>query len=115
GHRHGAVRSQRAPSLGIDDEALQWTEQESGSSGNPWQHTQTVSRPLTSFSALRLLVRDRFPHAVDNVGRIAGDLVDRPLQMLGPEADPSLRGEPGVPGYEIHLGVVEERVLVEVR
>ena len=60
-------------------------------------------------------MRDRLPYPVDDGGGIAGDLVDRPLQMLGPEADPGLHGEPGVPGYEIHLGVVEERVLVEVR
>ena len=46
-------------------------------------------------SALELLAGDRAPQRIDDQGRLAGDLLDRALQMLGPEPQPRLASEPG--------------------
>ena len=65
-------------------------------------------------SALELLAGDRAPHPIDEPGRLAGDLLDRALEMLRPEAQSGLARDPRVAGHDVHLGVGEERVLVEV-
>jgi len=41
---------------------------------------------LAALSALELLAGDRVPQFVDDSRRLAGDLLDRALQMLGPES-----------------------------
>ena len=46
--------------------------------------------------------------------RVGWDLVDRQFEMFRPEAQPRLPGELGVVADDVHLGVVEERVLVQV-
>src|ERR1700685_3084559 len=65
-------------------------------------------------SALELLARDRTPQRIDDLGRLAGDLLHRALQVLRPEPQSCLARDCGGAGYDVHLRVVEERMLVEV-
>ena len=44
-----------------------------------------MGQGFAALSALELLAGDRAPQLIDNVGRLAGHLLDRVLQMLGPE------------------------------
>src|SRR6476469_10298071 len=62
-----------------------------------------------------LLGGDRAPHVVDQRRRIAGGRVERDLQVLGPQPAPCGCGESWIVDDEVHLRVVEQRVLVEVR
>ena len=66
-------------------------------------------------SSLELVFADWVPEVVDRFCRIGGDLVDRELEVFCPEAQACLAGEFGVVADDIHFGVVEERVLVEIR
>ena len=63
----------------------------------------------------QLLAGDRPPELVDDGGRIAGDLRELALEVLGPQPQPRVARERRVAGDDVHLAVVEERVLVEVR
>ena len=54
------------------------------------------------------------PQAVDDVGRVACDVVLLQLQVLSPQAQPRRTGDLAVMADDVHLRVVEERVLVQV-
>ena len=69
---------------------------------------------LALVAALELVAADWLPELVDRFGWVGGDLVGREFQVFCPEAEACLGGEFGVACYEVHLGVVEEGVLVEV-
>ena len=62
-----------------------------------------------------VLLGERPPHLVDDACRLAGDLAGRPLEVLRPQAEPGRARERLVLDDDVHLRVVEERVLVEVR
>lgn len=67
-----------------------------------------MSQGLVAFAAFELLFRNRSPQFIDDLGRLAGDLLDWVLQMLSPEAQPRLASEGGIAGHDVHLSVVEE-------
>ena len=59
---------------------------------------------------------DRFPDLVDRLGRVGRDVARRPLEVLRPEPQSRLaRATSASWRDDVQLGVVEERVLVEVR
>ena len=65
--------------------------------------------------ALELLESDRAPALVhDRVGIVAGDRVHVHLEVLGPQPQSGLTGELGVVGDDVHLGVVQQRVSVQI-
>ena len=70
---------------------------------------------LAGLPALELFLADWFPEFVDRLERIGRDLFDRELEVLCPQAQPCLLGEVDVVADDVHLGVVEERMLVKVR
>jgi hypothetical protein len=63
----------------------------------------------------QLLRSGRPPDVVDQCRRITGDRVKGQLQVLGPQSASGGRRQHRVVDHEVHLRVVEERVLVEVR
>ena len=66
-------------------------------------------------SALELLGGDRAPALVDHGLRlIVGDRLHVDLEVLRPQPQPRLASEIRVVGDDVHLGVVEQRVGVEV-
>src|ERR1700741_4094545 len=65
--------------------------------------------------ALELLLGPRPPYVVDQRGRVARDLLDGALEMLRPQPQARRARHCLVPHDDVHLGVVEEGVLVEVR
>ena len=75
-----------------------------------------MSERLVPISAIELLLGDRKPALVDEHGRLASTyLVERELEVLGPEALASRASQLGLAADEVDLAVVEERVLVQVR
>ena len=63
--------------------------------------------------ALALFARDRAPHS--SMIRAGSPESLRPgAPVLGPQPQPCVAREGGVAGHDVHLGVVEERVFVEV-
>src|SRR5207248_1539495 len=54
------------------------------------------------------------PQVVDHTARIAAELRRRTLEMLRPETGPGGANERLVAKDDVHLGVVEERMLVQV-
>src|SRR6058998_2513870 len=92
-----AIRS----SLAIDDEALQRPE-------------QPPRERLAAVAPGNLLFGSREPVLVDELDRVAiADGLDWHLEMLRPEALARGARKRGLAADEVHLGVVEERVLVE--
>ena len=61
--------------------------------GDSGEHDEPMGQGLAGLEAVELLLRDRPPQLVDELRGVAGDLVRRRLQMLGPEAEPGLAGE----------------------
>jgi hypothetical protein len=51
---------------------------------------EPVRQRLPGFAARQLLLADRFPVVIDHLCRFAGDLLDRKLEVLGPEAKTGL-------------------------
>ena len=98
----------------VDKQTVNGSEERHRSARNAWELEQPMGQRFAAPSALELLAGDRAPQRVDDSGRLAGDLLDRALQMLGPEPQPCLASDRGVAGHDVHLGVVEERMLVEV-
>jgi hypothetical protein len=75
---------------------------------------ELVRQWLPGLPARQLLLADRFPVVIDHLCRLASDLLDRHLQVFGPQTQAGLSSEAGVLRDHVHLGVVEERVLVQV-
>ena len=67
---------------------------------------------LAAFAPFELLGGDRLPQLVDDDVRRPVDVVAS--EVLAPEAQPRLPGKCSVAGHDVQLGVVEERVLVQV-
>src|SRR4051812_11366986 len=65
-------------------------------------------------SALELLGREWPPKLIDDLGRVAVELGHGMFEMFAPEAEASRLREGSVAADDVHLGVVEERVLVQV-
>ena len=63
---------------------------------------------------LGLCLGDRPPAAVDEIRRIAGNIVEVAFEVLGPEALPCGAGQVAVVGDDARLGVVEKRMVVQV-
>jgi hypothetical protein len=51
---------------------------------------EPVRQWLPGLAARQLLLADRFPVVIDHLCRFAGDLLDRKLEVLGPEAKTGL-------------------------
>ena len=79
------------------------------------QADEAVCERLARSSTGELFFADRFPEGFDDFDRIASDLLDRQFEVFCPQAQARLEGEGGIVADEVHLGVVEERVLVQVR
>jgi hypothetical protein len=65
--------------------------------------------------ARELLTRDRLPEAIHDLIRRRGEVGLVELEVLGPQAHACLADDVGVAADDVHLGVIEERVPVEVR
>jgi hypothetical protein len=65
-------------------------------------------------TAFELFFADRFPELVNRFDRVERHLVDRELEVFCPQLSAGTGGEVLVMGYDVHLRVVEERVLIEV-
>jgi hypothetical protein len=78
------------------------------------EHDEPMGQGLVVLEEVELLLRDWPPPLVDELRGVAGDLVRRRLQMLGPEAEPRLAGEGGIE-ETVHLRVVEQRMGIQVR
>ena len=75
-----------------------------------------MGKRLAPISAIELLLGDRVPPLVDELCRLSSThLFDRELEVLGPQPLPCRAGELRLATDEIDLGVVEERVLVQIR
>jgi len=70
---------------------------------------------LAELPLLRALLGKRVPELVDDAARVAAELLHRTLEVLRPEAQAGSADERLVPEDDVHLGVVEERVLVQIR
>ena len=66
-------------------------------------------------ASLQLFFADGLPELVDRFDRVARDLFDRKPEMFCPESAAGGDGELGIVEDEVHLGVVEQRMLVQVR
>ena len=73
-----------------------------------------MGRPIATPASLGLLMRDRLPEPVNDLHRIALEVANRTLQVLAPEPSPYPGNGRAVGDGQVHLGVVEERVFVEV-
>ena len=67
---------------------------------------------LAVVAAVELFGADRLPVVVDGFGWIVWELVEWEFEVFCPESTACAGGEFGVVGDDVHLGVVEERVLV---
>src|SRR5947207_2810475 len=106
-----AIRS----SLAVDDEALQRPEQPPRAPRDRRQPDEPVRERLAAVAPGNLLFGSREPVLVDELDRVAiADGLDWHLEMLRPEALARGARKRGLAADEVHLGVVEERVLVEV-
>jgi hypothetical protein len=74
-----------------------------------------VGQRLTAVPTLALLGRDRTPELIDDRARVARYLVDVAFEMAGPESQSSVARERRVAADDVDLGVVKERVRIEVR
>src|SRR5437870_4802191 len=74
-----------------------------------------MGRAIAAASTLQLLSSNRTPELIDDANGLAADLLERTLEVLGPEAKARLAGEIGVAADDVHLRVVEQRVFVQVR
>jgi hypothetical protein len=74
---------------------------------------EPVRQWLAGLAACQLLFADRFPVVVDHLCWLAGDLLDRQLEVLGPEAKPGLSSEGAVVGAR--LAVSPDRFQPELR
>src|SRR5205823_7700245 len=101
--------------LAVDHETLERAEQASRAVRGSGEANEAVRQRLSETAPLELLLRDRLPALLDELKRLAGDRSSRQLEMLGPQPLPRLAGDGLVAGDEVQLGVVEERVLVQVR
>jgi hypothetical protein len=79
------------------------------------QQRQLSVGPAVASAPLEPLGRERLPELVEHTGRVAVDLLARPLEVLLPEPQPNLARERRIADDDVRLGVVEERVLVQVR
>src|SRR5512132_4468381 len=100
--------------LAVKEQSLEWTKQALGAPRDVREPDEPVGQCLPGFAARQLLRADRFPMVIDHLCRFAGDLLDRQLEVLGPEAKTGLSSEGAVVRNNVHLGVVQEGVLVEV-
>jgi hypothetical protein len=73
-----------------------------------------VRERLTRRPTRELLLAHRFPVALDELHGIPFDVGQWQLELLRPEAQTRLAGDVGIVRHDIHLRVVEERVLVQV-
>src|SRR5204863_396431 len=106
-----AIRS----SLAIDDEALQRPEQAPRAPRDRRQPDEPVRERLAAVAPGNLPFGSREPVLVDELDRVAiADGLDWHLEMLRPAALARGARKRGLAADEVHLGVVEERVLVEV-
>ena len=74
-----------------------------------------MSERLAGVAALELFLADGFPELVDRLRRVGVGVSSIGSSRCSAQSrKPRLPGEVGVVGDEVHLGVVEERVLVQV-
>lgn len=90
------------------------SEQTLGAPGEVGEPDEPVCEVLVGDAAGELLVGDRVPVLVDHGRGVASDCFDWELEVFGPEAEAGLACELGVVADDVHLGVVEEGVLVQV-
>src|SRR5207237_4919134 len=110
-----ATYDRRKRASAVDHEALERPEEAPRAARDVREAAQPVHRLLAALEAGELLVGERPPELVDDLRRIALELLRRPLQVLRPQPDARRARELGVARRDVHLGVVEERVLVQVR
>src|SRR5438067_2198067 len=70
---------------------------------------------LSALTTFQLFTRDGSPKLVDDSRGLASHVLDRALQVLRPELQANFASELTVTCHQVHLGVVEQRVLVKVR
>src|SRR6059058_275736 len=97
----------------VDDEAVQRPQQRARPAREAGKAEQAMRQRLAAFAPFELLGGDRLPQLVDDDVRRPADVVAS--EVLAPEAQPRLPGKCSVAGHDVQLGVVEERVLVQVR
>src|SRR5438874_10635393 len=100
--------------LAVDDDAVDWAEDATGSSRDVRQADEPVREWPAAAASFELLLADRLPEFVDCSDRVGGDLVGWQLEVFCPETLPRPESELRCVGDDVHLAVVEERVLVEV-
>src|SRR5439155_12180329 len=98
----------------VDQKPLQRTEQRHRAARDPWQLLQAMRSRISAPATLELLGGDRAPQLIHDARGLTGHIVERALQVLGPQAQANIAGKALVAAHEVHLGVVEQRVLVEV-
>src|SRR5947209_7939503 len=112
GRGAGVPRAVGNTRLGIDQQAIERAAECLAAARDVWQAKEPVGERLAVQPTLELLLGTRLPFGIDHVGWVALELCNRQLQMLGPEANPRLAGDLWIVGDDVHLGVVQQRVLV---
>ncbi len=69
----------------VDEQAVKRSKQRHRASRDAGELLQAMRQRFTTASALELLAGDRTPQLVDHLGRLAGNVVYRAFQVLGPE------------------------------
>jgi len=96
------------PTSPVDHQAVKGSKQSHRAARDSGELSQPMGYGFAALAALELLAGDRAPQFIDDSDRLAGDLLDRALQMLGPEPQPALACDGATARHDIHLGVVEE-------
>src|SRR5439155_822737 len=99
------VDESHATTLTVDEHAVQRTEEAPRAARHVRQPRETRSR----------IVGTRAPETVDDLRRGTFELLGRALEVLRPESQPRSASDARVLAHEVHLRVVEQRVVVEVR
>src|SRR4051812_6552057 len=112
--RNAGSQSSATPSA-VDEQPGEGAERAGGLRRNVRQPYDAMGHRQARLPPLELLVADRHPELVEDVGRIAAQLLEGQLEVLGPETEARLACHLRIMADDVHLGVVEERVLVQVR
>src|SRR5204862_560645 len=107
--RIAALAERTTTRSAVDHEALERPEQSSRPPRDVREAQEVVGQPRLRFATPELLLGDRPPELVDDLRRLAGDLLHRPVEVLRPEAEPRLTDDVGVAADHVQLRVVEER------
>src|SRR6266516_5829316 len=101
--------------LAVYEEAVQWAEQTPRAARDARQRRQPACRRLAAPHPLEAFGRERPPQLVDDARRVAGDVIRGAPEVLCPQAEPRRAHELRIVKDDVHLRVIEERVLVQVR